>query len=79
MTKQRIYAMSVANVYPLYVAKAEKKERTKAEVDEIIRCYLDKLVDELARNSNGERVQGYLSGGGYYAGKLNRSCGGRRS
>ena len=29
--------MSFARVYPLYVAKAEKKGRTKAEVDEIIR------------------------------------------
>ena len=37
MTKHRIYAMSFASVYPLYVAKAEKKGRTKAEVDEIIR------------------------------------------
>ncbi len=36
MTKPRIYAMSFATVYPLYVAKAEKKGRTKAEVDEII-------------------------------------------
>lgn len=34
---QRVYAMSVASVYPFYVAKAEKKGRTKAEVDEIIR------------------------------------------
>lgn len=33
----RIYATSFASVYPLYVAKAEKKGRTKAEVDEIIR------------------------------------------
>lgn len=33
----KIYAMSVASVYPHYVAKAEKKGRTKAEVDEIIR------------------------------------------
>jgi hypothetical protein len=39
MTKHRIYAMSFASVYPLYVAKAEKKGRTKAEVDEII-CWL---------------------------------------
>lgn len=31
--------MSVASVYPYYVAKAEKKGRTKAEVDEII-CWL---------------------------------------
>lgn len=35
--KPRIYATSVAAVYPLYVAKAEKKGRTRAEVDEIIR------------------------------------------
>ena len=33
----RVYQMSVASVYPHYVAKAEKKGRTKAEVDEIIR------------------------------------------
>ena len=33
----RIYNTSVASVYPLYVAKAERKGRTKAEVDEIIR------------------------------------------
>jgi hypothetical protein len=33
----RAYAMSVASVYPLYIAKAEKKGRTKAEVDEIFR------------------------------------------
>ena len=36
MAKHRIYAMSFASVYPHYVAKAEKKARTKAEVDEII-------------------------------------------
>jgi len=33
----RIYMMSFASVYPHYLAKAEKKGRTKAEVDEIIR------------------------------------------
>ena len=37
MTKHRIYTMSFARIYPEYVAKAEKKGRTKAEVDEIIR------------------------------------------
>lgn len=37
MTRHRIYTTSVASVYPHYVAKAEKKGRTKAEVDEIIR------------------------------------------
>lgn len=35
--KHPVYAMSFARVYPLYVAKAEKKGRTRAEVDEIIR------------------------------------------
>lgn len=35
--KPRIYAMSFASVYPHYVAKAEKKGRTKKEVDTIIR------------------------------------------
>jgi hypothetical protein len=37
MTKHRIYTTSLASVYPLYVAKAEKKGRTRAEVDEILR------------------------------------------
>lgn len=36
MTKHRIYTTSFASVYPHYVAKAEKKGRTKAEVDAII-------------------------------------------
>jgi hypothetical protein len=36
-TKHRIYTTSVASVYPHYVNKAERKGRTKAEVDEIIR------------------------------------------
>jgi hypothetical protein len=37
MTKHRIYSMSFASIYPHYIAKAEKKGRTNAEVDEIIR------------------------------------------
>ena len=36
MPRHRIYSMSFASVYPHYVAKAEKKGRTKAELDEII-------------------------------------------
>ena len=36
MAKHRIYSISVGKVYPLYVAKAEKKGRTKTEVDQII-------------------------------------------
>jgi hypothetical protein len=37
MAGHRIFQMSFGSVYPHYVAKAEKKGRTKAEVDEIIR------------------------------------------
>lgn len=37
MAGHRIFAMPFASVYPAYIAKAEKKQRTKAEVDEIIR------------------------------------------
>ncbi len=47
MTKHRIYTMSVASVYILYVAKAEKKGRTKAEVDEIIRWLTGYSQEEL--------------------------------
>ena len=37
--KHRIYTISVASVYPHYVAKVERKGRTKAEVDEVL-CWL---------------------------------------
>ena len=40
-----IYTMSIAKIYPLYVKKAERKERTKAEVDEII-CWLTGYSEE---------------------------------
>ncbi len=43
----RIYKMSVSKVYPFYVAKAEKKGRTKAEVDEIIRWLTGYSQEEL--------------------------------
>jgi hypothetical protein len=36
MANHRIYTTSFASVYPLYVAKAEKKGRTKTEVDQVI-------------------------------------------
>lgn len=39
MPTHRIYSMSFASVYPLYIAKVEKKGRTKQEVDEVI-CWL---------------------------------------
>ena len=39
MTQNRVYAMKFSSVYPLYVAKAERKNRSKEEVDRII-CWL---------------------------------------
>ena len=39
MTAHRIYTTSFASVYPHYIAKAERKGRTRSEVDEII-CWL---------------------------------------
>ena len=39
MQKHRIFSMKFGDVYPLYVQKAERKNRTKAEVDQII-CWL---------------------------------------
>ena len=47
MSRHRIYATSVASVYPHYVAKAEKKGRTKEEVDEIIRWLTGFSQEEL--------------------------------
>ena len=47
MTKPQIYTMSFARVYPLYVNKAEKKGRTKTEVDEIIRWLTGYSQEEL--------------------------------
>ena len=49
MKPHRIYTMSFASVYPHYVAKAEKKGRTKAEVDEIIHWLTGYDRDGLAR------------------------------
>lgn len=56
--KHRIYTMSFASVYPLYVAKAEKKGRTKKEVDTII-CWLTgyttkTLKDQLKKQTDFE-------------------------
>jgi hypothetical protein len=58
MTKHRIYTMSFASVYPHYITKAEKKGRTKAEVDEIIRWLTGysqkKLEAQLERQTDFE-------------------------
>jgi hypothetical protein len=58
MKKHRIYTISFASVYPHYIAKAEKKGRTKAEVDQIIRWLTgfsqEELDARLADRSNFE-------------------------
>ena len=55
---QRIYKMSFARIYPEYVAKAERKGRTKAEVDEIISWLTgysqDALEAQLEKQTNVE-------------------------
>jgi len=58
MTRHRIFSVSFASVYPYYVAKAERKARTKAEVDAII-CWLTghsqaSLDDQLAKQTSFE-------------------------
>src|SRR5699024_9424500 len=47
MTQHPIYKMSIAKVYPLYIAKAEKKGRTKSEVDDIVRWLTGYSQEEL--------------------------------
>lgn len=49
-TLTRVYAMSFARVYPLYIAKVERKGRTQAEVDEIIRWLTGYSDAELKRH-----------------------------
>jgi len=47
MAGHKIYTMAFANVYPHYITKAEKKGRTKEEVDEIIRWLTGYSQNEL--------------------------------
>ena len=54
MVKHRIFTTSVASVYPHYVNKAEKKGRTRSEVDEIT-CWLTGYSrDELQEKLDGK-------------------------
>ena len=58
MAQHRIYRMKFSGVYPMYVQKAEKKGRTKAEVDEVIRWLTGYtqagLEDQIARQTDFE-------------------------
>lgn len=55
---RRVYAMPVASIYPAYIAKAEKKGRTRAEVDQIFRWLTGhsqtSLEDQLAKKTSFE-------------------------
>ncbi|MHB1455184.1 MAG: DUF2200 family protein [Saccharofermentanales bacterium] len=71
MTNERVYKMAFSSVYPLLVKKAERKGRTKSEVDAVI-CghrveeiedplmqkirWLDKLIHELEKGKPMEKV-----------------------
>ena len=54
MSKHRIYTTSVASVYPHYLAKVEKKGRTKTEMDEIIRWLTGYSQEELEEQLNNK-------------------------
>ena len=58
MDNTRVFKMSFAGVYPLYIKKAEKKGRTKSEVDEVIfwlTGYNEKtLQQQIDRNNSFE-------------------------
>ena len=49
MSEQRIYRMRFSSVYPLYVQKAERKKRTKDEVDQVIGWLTGYTLPELQR------------------------------
>jgi hypothetical protein len=56
MDNERVFKMSFASVYPHYVAKAEKKGRTKKELNEVI-CWLtgytpNALADQIKRRTD---------------------------
>ncbi|MDC7234093.1 MAG: DUF2200 domain-containing protein [Spirochaetales bacterium] len=55
MAEHRIFSMSFASVYPLYINKAEKKGRTKSEVDRII-CWLTGYTPDQLENQIEKEV-----------------------
>ncbi len=61
MTGHKVFSMSVASVYPLYVTKAERKGRSREDVDRII-CWLTGLDAEglRARLARGEDFQTFF-------------------
>ena len=55
MEKHRIFTTSFASVYPHYIAKAEKKGRTKTEVDFIIRWLTGYTQEELQKQIDNSK------------------------
>ncbi len=63
MAKHRIYTTSFGSIYPHYVAKAEKKGRTKVEVDQIIAWLTGYSEKQLALHlKKGTDVETFLAG-----------------
>jgi hypothetical protein len=57
--------MAVASVYPLYVAKVERKGRTKADVDEVTRWLTGFTQDEIdAHVASGTSFRDFFAGAG---------------
>lgn len=54
MAEHKIYKMSFSSVYPHYITKAERKERKKEEVDEIILWLTGYSEEELKKQINKE-------------------------
>lgn len=62
MPKHRTFTMAFSSVYPHYVAKAKRKGRSKAEVDEVIRWLTGYSQDDLeAHLSQGTDFEGFFS------------------
>jgi hypothetical protein len=62
-TAHRIFAMPVSSVYPLYLAKVEKKGRTKGELDAAIRWLTGYDDAALARHlADGTTFEGFFAG-----------------
>lgn len=55
MKNEKVYKMIFASVYPFYIQKAEKKGRTKEEVDTII-CWLTGYSNEQLNNQIEKKV-----------------------
>jgi hypothetical protein len=64
-TQHRIFATTVASVYPLYLAKVEKKGRTQAELDAVIRWLTGSDQAELTRHvAAGTSLEAFFAAAG---------------